>query len=1319
MRLLPDIPCSSAPAHGRPFPFEASMISPKTAVALAATAVVTVSLALVGPSLFAERSSAATPEAYTVTSLGPETDNWSASEPIAVNSHGSVLFYFAGLLVDGHTRRPAEPPSAGPGTGTAGTMINYAVNDNNQVVGELNDTASAAYWSGTDGAAWNAINVAALVPQGQSLVVSRANVIDNEGEIAGYLQYHPAGSTSDGDLVTAGFYLATPTSPIESVPVPAGATGPAVITAMTSGWEVVSAGGTQYRVNRTTGTATVVSTIEPSALSTDGTVLVNGGELHADGTVSGAALSAGSLIPSGISNGDVVLASDTSLKSFDSVGTETDISAQSGHSLFYGVISDNGLVVAISYDSGAANIYLFTPGATVPPPVVNSSGDSPAIAGGVQGCDTGNTVTVNGVSAKEWTLRAAIQAENAGSESAKTITFTLAPTDSTISVASVLPALTAAGVTIQGDGGTATALVLNGRALTGSSVGIELSGANETVTGLSFSWWNTAIVIDSAAGGDTVTADRIGVTANGGSDTAVANGVEIDNSPNSVVGGSTASAGNVVANLTQNAVAVLGPAAGGARIQDNLIGISPDGQFAQGVGEGVSVIDASSVSITGNTVVASPSAALGISVGGINSVVSGIVVQGNTVGLVAGGTAAQTDTNRAAFTAGIEIGGRVSGALIGGSASGQGNVVAASSVADIVVTGTSVSGVSVLGNRIGTNATGTQIERYGQTNAVGVAVAGATTTTIGSSGSGANTIVGHGNGEVIIQPAASLMKTGNSVIGYPALTTFPGTDKTNTGVMSTLVAGNRIGTFADGDSVPETLGLTGILDAGSGDTVGPGNLVDWEDDGIAISGANDTVEGNLVGVAGTGLSALPNSTGVFVEPSAIGTRVGVPGTTANTISGNFNGLVVAAPATVQNNLFGTTNLGNAVIAPYGGTVPADVAGRASYGPALVVVAPTGAGSTIGGTQPGFGNVISGSSGLGLAIDGHGGSSAAARTVVQGNTIGLGVDRTTVIPNTGDGVAIDAPGTLVGALPTNAGDSSVAGGNLVENSATGVDVFPTTTGVIIASNSIAHNDPLLPGKGIVLQSGANAGVAAPVLSAAVQDGAGSTSVTVTASSSQVGDLVQVFVASNCTAGTSGQGRTLLGGADVNEAGDLTLTVPLQAVGTQLTATATSLAQGTSTFADCLSVAAAPPGAPITPPSAGTTASISGTTVTPGSTETVIGTGFAPGEQVQATLHSTPIDLGIFNATSQGTVVVTFTVPKDLPAGLHHVILTGLTSGHTATVAFTVTAAVPPVLGYTGDTVDPASGIIGMSIVLLGLVLVMGVRARKRLQRRRAA
>lgn len=339
--------------------------------------------------------------------------------------------------------------------------------------------------------------------------------------------------------------------------------------------------------------------------------------------------------------------------------------------------------------------------------------------------------------------------------------------------------------------------------------------------------------------------------------------------------------------------------------------------------------------------------------------------------------------------------------------------------------------------------------------------------------------------------------------------------------------------------------------------------------------------------------------------------------------------------------------------------------------------------------------------------------------MQGNTIGLGVDKTTVIPNTGDGVAVNAPGTLVGALPAQAADSSVAGGNLIENSANGVDVFPTTTGVIVASNSIAHNGTFLSGSGIVLQSGANAGVAAPVLSAAVQDGAGATSVTVTATNSQVGDLVQVFIASNCTASTSGQGRTLLGGADVTEAGDLTLTIPLQAVGTLLTATATSLAQGTSTFADCISVAAAPPGTPITPPSAGGTVSISDTTVTPGSTETVIGTGFAPGEQVQATLHSTPIDLGIFTATSHGVVVVTFTVPKDLPAGLHHVILTGLTSGHTTTVAFTVTAALPPVLGYTGGTADPTSGIIGLSIALLGLMLVMGVRARKRLQRRRAA
>ena len=60
-------------------------------------------------------------------------------------------------------------------------------------------------------------------------------------------------------------------------------------------------------------------------------------------------------------------------------------------------------------------------------------------------------------------------------------------------------------------------------------------------------------------------------------------------------------------------------------------------------------------------------------------------------------------------------------------------------------------------------------------------------------------------------------------------------------------------------------------------------------------------------------------------------------------------------------------------------------------------------------------------------------------------------------------------------------------------------------------------------------------------------------------------------------------------------------------------------------------------------------------------TVSGTGFEPGETVQATLHSTPIDLGTVTADADGAVSLTFTVPADLEPGLHSVDLVGLQLG----------------------------------------------------------
>ncbi|MCW2529140.1 MAG: putative rane protein [Pseudonocardiales bacterium] len=134
---------------------------------------------------------------------------------------------------------------------------------------------------------------------------------------------------------------------------------------------------------------------------------------------------------------------------------------------------------------------------------------------------------------------------------------------------------------------------------------------------------------------------------------------------------------------------------------------------------------------------------------------------------------------------------------------------------------------------------------------------------------------------------------------------------------------------------------------------------------------------------------------------------------------------------------------------------------------------------------------------------------------------------------------------------------------------------------------------------------------------------------------------------------------------------------------------------------------------TAPAPGPTAGAALGTLTPGSTQTVTGTGFTPGEIVQATLHSDPIDLGTFTADSDGTVVVQFAVPVDLAVGAHDVTLIGLTSAGQAVAAFTVAAlaasATPTpltsgTLALTGSSIGPLT-LVGGLAVLGGAALMM--------------
>lgn len=118
-----------------------------------------------------------------------------------------------------------------------------------------------------------------------------------------------------------------------------------------------------------------------------------------------------------------------------------------------------------------------------------------------------------------------------------------------------------------------------------------------------------------------------------------------------------------------------------------------------------------------------------------------------------------------------------------------------------------------------------------------------------------------------------------------------------------------------------------------------------------------------------------------------------------------------------------------------------------------------------------------------------------------------------------------------------------------------------------------------------------------------------------------------------------------------------------------------------------------------------ATVSPTAVRPGATVTVTGTGFNPGEQISAVLHSTPVSLGAHIAGSDGNLHFTAVIPGSTPAGTHLVTLTGASSKLSASASLTVTAAAPappigpPPLANTGAPV-------GRLVILAVLLLIAG-------------
>jgi hypothetical protein len=407
-----------------------------------------------------------------------------------------------------------------------------------------------------------------------------------------------------------------------------------------------------------------------------------------------------------------------------------------------------------------------------------------------------------------------------------------------------------------------------------------------------------------------------------------------------------------------------------------------------------------------------------------------------------------------------------------------------------------------------------------------------------------------------------------------------------------IIEGNFIGTDP-----------TGLIDLGNGDTgikmesinadnnfiggtaLAARNIISGNNNsGIEFEGSStgNTVQGNFIGLAADGTTALGNfGYGVLFDSSISGTLIGGDDATDGAADGVVRARNYIAASNLQGVFVGEITGGASVQGNYIGT---DTSGTLARGNGLdgvgVHLAP---GVIIGGATPGAGNLISANGDNGISISNAGG------VVVKGNRIGTQADGVNQLGNASNGIYsfFNAAGAQIGGPA--AGEANV----IAFNASNGVSIDFSVTGHAVSANSIHSNgstpatvgidlgfDGVTPNDANDPDAGANNLQNFPVLSSAAFSG-GNTNVTGTLNSTASTSFrVEFFSNAACDASGNGEGRTFLGSTNVTTDGsgnaNINTTIPAPVSnGEAVTATATDPAGNTSEFSPCQAAAAAPP------------------------------------------------------------------------------------------------------------------------------------------------
>jgi titin len=402
---------------------------------------------------------------------------------------------------------------------------------------------------------------------------------------------------------------------------------------------------------------------------------------------------------------------------------------------------------------------------------------------------------------------------------------------------------------------------------------------------------------------------------------------------NNTLGGPTAADRNVISGNGDIGVDINEAASTENLIQGNFIGTDVTGTHALGNGSGVFVDGSLNTRILGNVI-------SGNNFDGISSGIlpaNGVQIQGNKIGTNTAGTAALANGGN-----GIEIQDGATNVQIGGVNPGDSNLISGNIQSGVVIQDSTTSQVTLLGNLIGTDFTGTRALGNGGD---GVEVErGPTQVAIGEAGAGRNVISGNGLGGVFIQKSDG-----------------------------TVVANDFIGTSAAGTAALAN-GQSGVFVEDSDNVQIKGNVLSGNGrDGVELQGANDQdlIVGNKIGTIAAGTAALGNAAnGIEMSRGVDTTTIG--GTAAgdgNVISGNGHDGILAGLDTfrslIEGNFIGTDGTGLHALGNGGNGV--EFTGGSG-------------GNGVGDTTAGAGNTIAFNGGAGVAVD------SGIENAILGNSI---------------------------------------------------------------------------------------------------------------------------------------------------------------------------------------------------------------------------------------------------------------------------------------------------------------------------------------------